>query len=201
MSDTPLSCDCGKVRGTLRDPSALRMVCHCLDCQTYAHHLDRADLLDAHGGSEVAQVSPASVAITEGWEHVRALSQSPKGAVRVYASCCNTPIANLSGDPRFPFVGLVTAFTEDGVSRDDALGPVIARVQGKDACGDASTLDAHDGNPPSVLARVVPRILWWRVTGAWKQSPFFDETHTLRVDREVMPRETRAALQERVRAS
>jgi hypothetical protein len=39
------------------------------------------------------------------------------------------------------------------------------------------------------------------VTGAWKQSPFFDETHTLRVDREVMPRETRAALQERVRAS
>lgn len=29
-----------------------RVICHCDDCQAFAHHLRRADLLDAHGGPD-----------------------------------------------------------------------------------------------------------------------------------------------------
>lgn len=203
MTDVPLACSCGTVRGVAHEmsgKSAVRMVCYCTDCQTYAHHLGQSERLDPNGGSEVLQVRPDRVEITEGWEHVEAVSQSPKGAVRWYASCCNTPIANVAGDPKFPFMGLSALFVEDSTSRDAAFGPVFARVQGKEARGDTSALDAHDGNPVSALVQVIPRILWWRVTGVWKGSPFLDERGRFRKERTLMPKERRAELQQQVRA-
>ncbi len=49
-------CRCGEVRGIVTDASphtANRVVCYCDDCQAFAHRLGRADLLDAHGGSDI----------------------------------------------------------------------------------------------------------------------------------------------------
>ena len=57
-------CRCGEVRGFVADASPRtvnRVVCYCDDCQAFAHRLGRADLLDAHGGSDVVQVAPASL--------------------------------------------------------------------------------------------------------------------------------------------
>jgi hypothetical protein len=59
---TELSCRCGTVRGRVAEasPSSVnRIVCYCVDCQAFAHHLRRADVLDAHGGSDIVQVAPA----------------------------------------------------------------------------------------------------------------------------------------------
>ena len=33
-----------------------RVVCYCDDCQAFLHYLKRADLLDAHGGTDIVQV-------------------------------------------------------------------------------------------------------------------------------------------------
>ena len=46
MTNVALSCTCGKVRGTARDVDPAygnHIVCMCDDCQTYAHHLGRAE--------------------------------------------------------------------------------------------------------------------------------------------------------------
>jgi hypothetical protein len=56
-----LRCRCGEVRGFVADASPRtvnRIVCYCDDCQAFAHRIGRADLLDAHGGSDIVQVRP-----------------------------------------------------------------------------------------------------------------------------------------------
>jgi hypothetical protein len=52
----PLRCRCGRVRGIAGDvspSSGFRFVCYCGDCQAFAHFLDRADVLDAAGGTDI----------------------------------------------------------------------------------------------------------------------------------------------------
>src|SRR5262245_3209733 len=96
-SDIPLKCDCGKVRGIAAGagPSAgLRVVCYCDDCQAYAHFLERRDILDQWGGSDVYAMALASVRITDGADELRCVRLSLKGLFRWYAGCCRTPIGN-----------------------------------------------------------------------------------------------------------
>src|SRR4051812_39818162 len=59
-----LGCRCGRVRGTVTraaPASVNRVICYCDDCQAFAHWLARADLLDAHGGTDIVQLAPASM--------------------------------------------------------------------------------------------------------------------------------------------
>jgi len=104
-----LHCRCGQVRGRVTNASPRtvnRIVCYCDDCQAFAHHLGRADLLDAHGGSDIVQVAPASLTFDHGADRIVGLRLSPKGLYRFYASCCKTPLGNTVG-PAIPFVGIV----------------------------------------------------------------------------------------------
>jgi hypothetical protein len=80
-----LRCRCGTVQGLLADAApekVNRVVCYCADCQAFAHHLGRADLLDAHGGSDIVQVAPAALSFTQGAERIRGLRLTPKGVNR-----------------------------------------------------------------------------------------------------------------------
>ena len=70
------------------------MLCYCSDCQAYLHYLDRADLLDAHGGSDVVQVAPSSLTFTQGEQHIKGLRLTETGLYRWYAGCCHTPLGN-----------------------------------------------------------------------------------------------------------
>ena len=91
-----LQCRCGEVRGVVTDVSpntVNRVVCYCDDCQAFLHHLGRADLLDAHGGSDIVQIAPASLSFVHGKERIVGLRLTPKGLYRWYASCCRTPLA------------------------------------------------------------------------------------------------------------
>src|SRR5437764_10728853 len=106
--DAELSCRCGQVRGRVKNAgprTVNRVVCYCDDCQAFAHHLGRADLLDAHGGSDIVQVAPASLAFHRGAERIVGLRLTPKGLYRWYADCCKTPLGNTLG-PAVPFVVL-----------------------------------------------------------------------------------------------
>src|SRR5579862_7023398 len=134
-----LSCRCGEVRGVVADPSPRtvnRVVCYCDDCQAFAHRLGRADLLNAHGGTDVVQVAPATLSFTQGQDRIRGVRLSPKGLYRWYADCCNTPVGNTMS-PAIPFVGIIASGFDHGTQRaDDAFGLPVGAVQGKFAIGE-----------------------------------------------------------------
>lgn len=156
-----------------------RIVCYCDDCQSFAHFLDGADqILDAHGGTDIFQMSPAGFEITQGGDHLACMRLRPGGLLRWYADCCRTPIGNTLGTRQVPFVGLIhscTDHTSHGRTRDEALGPVRARVHARFATGDRAALDAHDRAPASMLLRFAWIVLKARLRGDHRRSAFFDD--------------------------
>ena len=132
-SDLPLRCRCGHVRGVAHavSPSAgVGFVCYCADCQAFARFLNRADVLDAAGGTDIFQLPPGRVVLTAGADGLRCVAFSSK-VLRWYADCCKTPIANTAASPRFPVVALIHSCIDPeagGGSRDDVLGPPLCRI-------------------------------------------------------------------------
>lgn len=170
MGDAELRCRCGQVQGRVSDASARtvnRVVCYCDDCQAFAHRLGRADLLDAHGGSDIIQVAPASLRFDRGAERIVGLRLTPKGLYRWYASCCNTPLGNTVG-PALPFVGIVAQAFE----RSGDLGEPVGAILGKYAVGAAPPGSTRLS--PRLLGRVIRLLLGWKLGGKTWPHPFFD---------------------------
>ncbi|AKU98164.1 hypothetical protein AKJ09_04828 [Labilithrix luteola] len=137
--DVAVRCRCGEVQGRLRGvaPSKVnRVVCYCGDCQAFLHWLDRADLLDPQGGSDIVQFAPSSLTFERGAKRIVGMRLSAKGLSRWYASCCKTPLGN-TVSPAVPFIGLLRqAVPELSTASDQAA--VFGRafpVQGKSAIG------------------------------------------------------------------
>jgi hypothetical protein len=180
-ADLELRCSCGALRGVVRGLSAStgnRVVCYCADCQSFAHFLGRAgEILDAHGGTDVVQTSPARVAFTQGREKLACMRLTPKGLHRWYADCCKTPIGNTLGSAGMPFVGLICACLGTGgagPARDAALGPVRARVNVGSAKRDAAAHGIRSSGVLSSVLHFARLILAARLRGDQKASPFFD---------------------------
>ena len=175
-TELPLRCRCGAVRGVARGalPSKVNhCFCYCDDCQAFAHFLDRADVLDAHGGSEITQMSQANVSFTAGTDKIAAMRLTPKGLIRWYASCCRTPIGNTLGTSAMPFIGVIHAFID---APSTALGPIRGRGFAKSAKGGRAAVP-KDGLPDLVMvARVLVKLLRWRLRGDHKRTAFFDAT-------------------------
>jgi len=94
--DLPLRCRCGRLRGIASNVSpstGFRFICYCKDCQAFARFLDRADVLDPAGGTNIFQMPPGRVKLTAGTDAMRCLRLSDK-VLRWYTECCRTPIAN-----------------------------------------------------------------------------------------------------------
>jgi Family of unknown function (DUF6151) len=145
-----------------------RLVCYCDDCQAFMHYLGRADLLDAHAGSDIVQVAPASLTFDRGGQRIAGMRLSPKGLFRWYATCCNTPLGNTL-TPSLPFVGIIAqAF----VNPDDVFGKPVGAVQGKFAIGDLPE-DARKVNV-RLIARAIRKVLGWRLRGKSWPHPYFD---------------------------
>jgi hypothetical protein len=187
-----LGCRCGEVEGRVENAArdtTNRLLCYCDDCQAYAHHLGRADLLDAQGGSDVVQVAPALLAYARGRDRIAGVRLGPKGLYRWYASCCKTPLGNTVG-PTIPFVGIVAqAFR----APDEVFGPPVGGIFGKYAVGAA---------PPGttrpnlrLLGRAVGKIAGWKLRGQSWPHPFFDrETRAPAYPITVLSRDEREAL-------
>ncbi|MGE4606693.1 MAG: DUF6151 family protein [Myxococcota bacterium] len=178
--DVPIRCSCGALRGIVRGVSGQngnRLVCYCDDCQSFAHFLGRADeVLDAHGGTDIFQTTPVHIEITEGADRLACMRLTAGGLLRWYADCCKTPIGNTRGSRRVPFVGVVHSCMDHAADirfRDEALGAVRARINGRFAKGDLAQLSAHQRAPVSML-RVVPMMLFAWLRGESTPSPFFD---------------------------
>ncbi|AUX40633.1 hypothetical protein SOCE26_020340 [Sorangium cellulosum] len=175
--DVELQCRCGKVHGWLRDasPSAVnRAVCYCDDCQAFAHHLGRADLLDEHGGSDIVQVAPSTVSFDRGSELAAAVRLNPKGLYRWYASCCKTPLGNMVS-PRLPFIGIVAELFQKAPGArplDEVVGAPRGGILGKFAIGEPPPGSVK----PNVrlIAHVARKLLSWTLRGKGWPHPFFD---------------------------
>jgi hypothetical protein len=165
-----ISCKCGALRGALADPGLVnRGVCYCLDCQAFARYLGWP--LEPHGGTEVLQTSPAKIRFTHGFENLGCLRLSDNGLLRWYAKCCNTPIGNTPPDFRLSFVGLINAsvVVPSGVDPDELFGPIAMRVHTKHALGTPPKATGLMG----AIARFVRTLLIARITGRYRDTPFF----------------------------
>jgi len=174
-TDLALRCRCGTVRGVARavTPSSINhCFCYCDDCQAFAHFLGCVDdVLDAHGGSEIVQMSQGNVSFTAGADKVAAIRLTDKGLVRWYASCCRTPIGNTLTTSALPFIGVVRVFIDAAPAM---LGPIRGRGFAKSAKGGAAAVP-RDGLPDAVMvARVLFKLIGWRLRGAHKRSALFD---------------------------
>ena len=176
--DLPLRCRCGHVRGIAREvspSSGFRFLCYCKDCQAFARFLERPDVLDSAGGTDIFQMPPARVKLTAGAQALRCLRFSRK-VIRWYTDCCRTPIGNTAADPRFPVLALIHCFMDhatDGRSRDVVLGPPLCRIYEGSAVG---ALPPMAGAPPlvRVFVRRASKMLGWWMRGLARPSPFFD---------------------------
>lgn len=177
-----LSCSCGQTRWTLSDTVPGRhIVCYCKDCQSFARHLDRADMLAEHGGTHLWQTVPEALKITQGAEHLTCLRLGPKGLLRWYAACCGTPIANTLPKPTLPFVGAVLPAPAEG------FGKVQARVM-TEATRGAVKQKGFEATGATIILRAL---------GAWMRrrtrGTFFDaDGQPVRVP-QVLTKEQRAA--------
>ena len=179
-ADLALRCQCGRVRGVASDVSpstGFRFVCYCKDCQAFARFLERLDVLDAAGGTDIFQMPTGRVKLTAGMDAVRCLRLSDTGVLRWYTDCCRTPIGNTAASPHFPIVAVIHSFMVHGVgerSREDLLGPPLCRIYERSAVG---PLPPNAPAPPSlkVFARRASQIFGWWVLGLGRPSPFFDD--------------------------
>jgi len=176
-----IRCSCGTLQGEARDMSpgsGNHAACYCKDCQAFAHFLGRAkEILDANGGTEIFQMSPARLRFTAGADRLACMRLTGRGLRRWYAACCRTPIGNTMTGPGLPFVGLIPLCIERPAADPDlqrTLGPILARSARGSAKGDPSQIPA-DRIPFALdVLHLLRLMLWWKLRGDARRSPFFD---------------------------
>lgn len=177
LPDMEIQCECGKFRARLKafpNNTPGRLVCYCDDCQSYLRYIEREDLLDANGGTEVIPAYPADVEILNGRECLKCTRLSPNGLFRFSTSCCNTPVANTR--PNTPWIGFLRCVytARDATRLDRALGPVRSRIMGRYAKGTPPAGTPAGFNLKAVVT-VLPFMLKGKLLRKFKRSPFFVE--------------------------
>lgn len=189
-----LRCRCGKLQGEVDAARvAARAICYCKDCQAFARFLKAEDaVLDASGGTEVEAALPAAVRFTGGLEHLACMSLSPKGIYRWYAACCNTPVGNTPRNAAIPYVGLVRACLDAPLDTlDRQLGRTHMTANRGSAYGPTSA------TPVATLlglARIGGALVKARLSGSYRDNPFFDAAGAPVRTPRVLTKEERAAV-------
>ena len=169
----PLQCRCGRLTGVVVQAARVtRATCYCRDCQAYAHTLGNPEAtLDHIGGTDIVATLQQHVRLTKGAESLACLSLSERGLLRWYASCCNTPIANTTRNPRLSYVGLVhTCLGPTQRSLDAAFGPASMPVNTKHAKAPVAT---NALRMLTSIAGIFASVARARLNGTYAQSPFF----------------------------
>ena len=162
----------------------------------FARFLERADVLDPAGRTDIFQMPPGRVKLTAGTDAMRCLRLSNK-VLRWYTDCCRTPIANTPARPGFPVIGMIHSFMDhetDNRPRDEVLGPPLCRIHERSAVG---PLPPKAPPPASltVFARRASKLFGWWVRGLGRPTPFFDDrTNAPRVVPRVLTQSERADL-------
>ena len=182
-----IRCRCGKVSGAVAEPrSAIRAVCHCIDCRAYAIHLgsERA-VLDAEGGTDIVATQAA--------RHVRrrcraarlriALSEGPVALVRGVLQHADRQHAR---NWRLAYAGLVHTALEK------PLESSFPRVQMHVNTSHLPTKPPSRGwRGTAALLGLMRRLVGSRLTGRYRTTPFFTPEGKPVVDVRVLSRQER----------
>lgn len=174
--DVSFSCSCGAIKGTVRGVSrstGSHAVCHCADCRAAEVFLGQPD--PAPKPVSIYQTSPDRIVFDEGYDKLAVFSFGEKNVLRWHASCCGSPLCNTVRNPKISFASMRTNRMHD----QDAIGPVIASGH----IPTTTDKPRHEGMPRFIWA-IFSRIIAARISGRWKQTPFFD-SETLKPVREV----------------
>lgn len=190
-----LRCRCGEVTGQVEGVSPAtvnRVICYCDDCRAFLRLVERADLLDPHGGVDLVQVRGTSVRFARGADGALCVRLSPRGMYRRYAACCGTPLGN-TVSLGLPFAGLSRASLDvDPADELRAFGPAIG-CNARFALGGAPE-GAHPRASLALIARSVRRLARWKLASLGEESAYFDGAGAPRVAPRVLTRYERAAL-------
>ena len=170
-----MACRCGQFHARLTDVGpreGAHLMCYCKDCQAAARHLGAEETLKPRGASDIYHTTPSHLSIEAGAEHLSCLRLSPKGLLRWYAGCCNTPMFNTLSGPKLAFVGVLTpTFQEEHAA--EAIGPVIAVVNTSGALPGPGTL--KDRGFFKAGWQVIYRHLREKLRGTARDNLLFDE--------------------------
>lgn len=167
-----IQCNCGTIRAQLDSVgTSNRVICYCTDCRAFALFLQRPDVLDAKGGTEILQVAQSRLVFTHGAEHLAAVRLTETGMIRWYAACCKTPLGNTMPNRKMIVAGLIHSCL-DRSQLDSDFGREIALVNTDTAIGEPKPKQ-------SGLFRTVLRFLRILTTGVlsggYRTSPFFNQ--------------------------
>jgi hypothetical protein len=173
-----IQCECGQFKAEIKNfpkETPGRVGCYCDDCQMYAAYLNRTDILDSAGCTEIVPNYPLNISIIQGQDVLKCVRLYEKGMFRWSTTCCNTPIGNTR--PKHPWMGLhAIVFNQKNKSDlGDTLGPIKSRVMGKFAKG-APAKGTPDNLDFKAIRTVMPFLLKGFLLGKSKSSPFLKRT-------------------------
>lgn len=166
--DLTFACRCGAVHGTLHDitpKSGQQLQCHCADCRRAVIWLGQPD--PTEDGVRYYQTTPSRVSLGGGLDTLRAFTWKSHKLLRWYAPCCNTAMFNTLNSPKWAFASIAV----DRIAAPSALGPVkthafIPKPNGK---------SGNTGLAVFIWG-FAKRMIGGRISGSWRNTPFFDDT-------------------------
>lgn len=171
-----LSCSCGAFRASVRDvspKSGCRVTCYCNDCQAAAAHLGAEEaILDEKGGTEIYQTLPAYCDIREGAGALRIMRLTPRGVLRWYTSCCNTPFCTTAPTRVMPIVGIAAPLKRSREPQrfDQDMGPSRGAFLAKEAW---TPVQAPTVSLAHLMGSFLKRAARAKLNGV-SGNPFFD---------------------------
>jgi len=113
----------------------------------------------------IFQTTSDRIRIETGQDELALMQLSPNGLFRWYAACCDTQMFNTLRSPRSGFAGIFVA----RLAEPGPLGPVI----GEGSVPGTGSKTRHR-NITRIIWRFLKRSLAARLSGRWRQTPFFD---------------------------
>jgi hypothetical protein len=192
-------CECGAVAGAVSAEGIAqgrRYVCHCRDCQAFAHYTGHADtVLDRHAGTDILQMPAGAVSLARGRDSLAAVHLTDRPLLRWSCRTCRTPLANSLASPKWAFYSMI-------LTSPDARA--IGNASAKHVFPESGCNVPDDVEQASMMAMALPIMKWLasaRWTGSWRQHPLFDPKTGAPLAKPVgLSKEERAALDQQVDA-
>ncbi len=169
-----MTCWCGSIEWTLNEtapPIGIRYTCYCNDCQAFAHYTGNPDdILDPNGGTDAYQLPVSNITLVTGQDHLRCVHMTSRRLLRWYCNTCMAPVANTYNTSKMSFASMPLAVVPPE-TRDTVLGPSSGHVWAKFSKTDLSRTKAI--NIPAMLWRMISRIIQARLSGDFRNNPFF----------------------------
>ncbi|WP_316013054.1 DUF6151 family protein [Roseobacter sp. HKCCA0434] len=166
-----IACTCGAFRARVHDvvpETTNRLICYCESCQRAARELGRDDVLEEGGGTDYAQIAADQVEVLSGGENLACRRFTPRGPLRWYVTCCDTPVCNTMPSAAFP----TAAFLRRAVGvPEEPIGPVIGQFFRREATARVPQVGLGRGWP-AVLGRFMLIVWKARRRGAHRRNPF-----------------------------